>query len=605
MARVYKPTFTIPIPADAQLIERNGARFARFRRHGKTVTAPVTKAGKHAGQRVTVEARCYAVEYTDAAGHVRRVKGFRDKAATEAKAAEIERTAERQRARIYTQAELDVSAKLAAGIAEHVDAYDTHLQAAGVSEKHRRETFRRLRTIVNACGFDKLADIATGPVEAWLTLREREGMSARTRNTYTGSLRAFVAWCIDDRRMTADPLATLKPADESADVRRERRALTEPELANLLHVAELRPLAEYGRESVRRPKQADGGNGKPGPLAYEALTLANIDAAAASAADKLRLKPALVAKLRRLGRERGLIYRTLVLTGLRRGELAALTWGDVLLDAPTADPKAERKPAPQPMFTVRASVAKNGKPETLPLRADLAAALRDWRTECGEPGNSDRVFRVPAELVKILARDLVAAGIARRVKAKDRKGRDCWRIDTRDADGRTIDVHALRTTTGSFLARGGVAPQTAQRIMRHGDYRTTLKHYTDPRLLDTAAALAALPSIGPSTAPEQLRATGTTDAAPEQTPTNAPDSLGGLLGGTSLKTAQNGASGCNPDDGGDDRPNGGKRKGTRELATSKKGIQESGRWDSNPRRPAWEAGILPLNYARVACVADP
>src|SRR5205823_12321606 len=24
----------------------------------------------------------------------------------------------------------------------------------------------------------------------------------------------------------------------------------------------------------------------------------------------------------------------------------------------------------------------------------------------------------------------------------------------------------------------------------------------------------------------------------------------------------------------------------------------SGRWESNPRRPAWEAGILPLNYSR-------
>jgi hypothetical protein len=24
----------------------------------------------------------------------------------------------------------------------------------------------------------------------------------------------------------------------------------------------------------------------------------------------------------------------------------------------------------------------------------------------------------------------------------------------------------------------------------------------------------------------------------------------------------------------------------------------SGRWESNPQRPAWEAGILPLNYAR-------
>ena len=32
------------------------------------------------------------------------------------------------------------------------------------------------------------------------------------------------------------------------------------------------------------------------------------------------------------------------------------------------------------------------------------------------------------------------------------------------------------------------------------------------------------------------------------------------------------------------------------LATIK--IQKSGRWDSNPRRPAWEADILPLNYAR-------
>lgn len=28
------------------------------------------------------------------------------------------------------------------------------------------------------------------------------------------------------------------------------------------------------------------------------------------------------------------------------------------------------------------------------------------------------------------------------------------------------------------------------------------------------------------------------------------------------------------------------------------GQKTSGRWDSNPRRPAWEADILPLNYAR-------
>ena len=30
--------------------------------------------------------------------------------------------------------------------------------------------------------------------------------------------------------------------------------------------------------------------------------------------------------------------------------------------------------------------------------------------------------------------------------------------------------------------------------------------------------------------------------------------------------------------------------------------ENSGRRDSNPRRPAWEAGILPLNYARKHCI---
>jgi hypothetical protein len=33
--------------------------------------------------------------------------------------------------------------------------------------------------------------------------------------------------------------------------------------------------------------------------------------------------------------------------------------------------------------------------------------------------------------------------------------------------------------------------------------------------------------------------------------------------------------------------------------------QESGRPDSNRRRPAWEAGILPLNYARNSTVSIP
>ncbi len=86
-----------------------------------------------------------------------------------------------------------------------------------------------------------------------------------------------------------------------------------------------------------------------------------------------------------------------------------------------------------------------------------------------------------------------------------------------------IDLHALRTTLGTQLARAGVAPQIAQRIMRHGDYRTTLKHYTVLGLTDTAGAVERLPGIGSD--PDAARATGTHDASPETDPQPYPQQL--------------------------------------------------------------------------------
>ena len=62
-----------------------------------------------------------------------------------------------------------------------------------------------------------------------------------------------------------------------------------------------------------------------------------------------------------------------------------------------------------------------------------------------------------------------------------------------DDQGRVADLHALRTTLGTMLAREGVAPQIAQRIMRHSDYRTTLAYYTDLTVTDAAAAVGRLP----------------------------------------------------------------------------------------------------------------
>ena len=104
-------------------------------------------------------------------------------------------------------------------------------------------------------------------------------------------------------------------------------------------------------------------------------------------------------------------------------------------------------------------------------------------------GADTPLFDVPEGLGRILDQDLKLAGIPKK-----------------DDRGRTVDVHSFRTTFASHLNRAGVAPRTAQAALRHSSIDLTMNVYTDPRLLDVAGALNALPSLprlvgGPSARP--------------------------------------------------------------------------------------------------------
>ncbi len=192
----------------------------------------------------------------------------------------------------------------------------------------------------------------------------------------------------------------------------------------------------------------------------------------------------------------------MVLTGLRKAELASLTAGALELDGPVA------------YADLDAGDEKSGQGAQIPLRSDLAAELRQWLAEKlqvlqgdarrrGEPiparlSADTPVFYVPTGLVRILNRDLIAAGIPK--------------VDER---GRTVDVHALRTTFGTHLSKGGVAPRTAQAAMRHSCIDLTMNVYTDPKLLDVYGAMDALPALpldsGSQTQRNDVSATGTDD----------------------------------------------------------------------------------------------
>ena len=223
--------------------------------------------------------------------------------------------------------------------------------------------------------------------------------------------------------------------------------------------------------------------------------------------------PEIRGELEELGRERALIYKTLVLTGLRRNELATLTVVQLRLDGPN------------PFAALDAADEKNRQGNGVPIRPALAEDLSRWlddklaafQSEARRLGapiparlpSSTLLFTVPVALVKILNRDLKAAGIPKR-----------------DDRGRTLDVHALRHTLGTFLSKYGVPLRTAQAAMRHSDPKLTANTYTAPRLLDVAGALDALPNfpLDRGNGPKSQRATGTdpnsaTSLAPPLAPT--------------------------------------------------------------------------------------
>jgi integrase len=386
------------------------------------------------GKPIQHQTRKWYIEYRDANNELQRVPGFRDKKATMQRAAELERSAERQAAGVIDAESLDFAENLRLPIGTHVDAYERHLVVAGTTSKHLYETRRRLRRVVDDCSINRLADVQAERVRVWCAERLRKKMAPRTVNTYLASLRAFVRWCVRDRRMQNDPLAVLTRVDEKRGPRRARRALTEEEISRLLTATAARPLREA--MTIRHgPRRGEHG---------------------AKVRDEVRNQLVL------LGRERVLVYKTLILTGLRKSELANLRWSDLHLDEAS------------PWLKVRAEIAKNARSAAIPLRSDLVDDLKDWKAF----GEGERVFTVPTGIDRIFKRDLAAAG-----------------IPAKDADGRVVDVHALRHTTASYLASAGVPPRTAQALMRHSDIRLTLGTYSDPQLLDTAAALHALPKM--------------------------------------------------------------------------------------------------------------
>jgi integrase/recombinase XerC len=448
MSTIYRNEWTKPLPPGARVRTKGDGAVAEWTSRGKT------HRGEVVGDRVRIQSATYWARWKDAAGSVVRADtGCREEANARKWLADRLGEVERERLGIVTPADRRVAGHLRAPLAVHLDDFVAAMTAAGRAPLHRRTTRRYVERIAEARSWRCLGDFDRSGAEKWLAERERVGMSARSRNAHLIAVRSFLNWAIRADRLRVNALDGIPLASERADRRRVRRALSEVELAALFAAARERPVVEA--RVVRR-----------GPRKGEPV---------------IRLAATRAERLARVGRERALSYRVLFFTGLRLGELRSIKVRDLFLDGPT------------PFIRLHAASEKSRRGADLPLRPDLvgeiraalAERLKADREAARERGTirarldpESRAFVAPVGFLRVLERDLAYAGIAKR-----------------DDLGRTFDLHAFRTSLCTHLARAGVPLRTAQAVMRHSDPSLTANIYTDPTLLDTAAAVVALPSL--------------------------------------------------------------------------------------------------------------
>jgi integrase len=151
------------------------------------------------------------------------------------------------------------------------------------------------------CRFNTLSDLNGDKLDTWLASLKT---SARTKNWYREHVLAFGSWLVRKKRLADNPFRNTTRA--SGEVKRHRRALALAELLVLLATARHRPLWEA--QTIRRGT----GTGER----------------------SAKVKPETQARLEQYGLEKYMLYKTAILTGLRRGELRKLQVKHLHLDGP-------------------------------------------------------------------------------------------------------------------------------------------------------------------------------------------------------------------------------------------------------------------------------
>ncbi len=186
------------------------------------------------GKTVVKQSLCWYIEYRDSNDQTRRVRGYRDKIATQQKAAQLEREAEQTDAGLLDRCREQTKRPLT----EHLEDFRKRLKRGfkpklkdGCSDVHVRVVCNRVKRVTDGCGFRFWKDIDLGIVHDFLSQLD---VSEMTYNYYVRDFQQFLNWMVKGKRAHVLPpgdLPTLRVEQEQI-----RRALTPEEVMRLLRV---------------------------------------------------------------------------------------------------------------------------------------------------------------------------------------------------------------------------------------------------------------------------------------------------------------------------------------------------------------------------------
>jgi integrase len=268
-------------------------------------------------------------------------------------------------------------------LTKHLNDYEKHLKASGKTNKHALQM--RLYAEEALDGFTFVDEVVATKIQSAVW---NLAVSATTKNRRLYAVRDFLQWGAKDDRWPRKVLERINFARLPQTKIKHRRVLQVDDLVRLIDVAE---------------------NG--------------------------------VAVAGCSGKQRSLMYRTLVATGLRFGELTRLRV-EHLRDYGIYCP---------------ADITKNRKEAHITIVGGL---LVDLARFCAGRESGAVIFPVTKyNPDRLLKHDLAAAGIPR----KTERG--------------VFDFHSLRHQSASLLAATGAQPKIVQTHMRHGSIKLTMDTY--------------------------------------------------------------------------------------------------------------------------------